>query len=103
MSNIMPQNRFYLAFQGFFCQYKFSEAGSLGNLTFDEYVLRLNPKQITISEDENFKRICWEDFQSLFIFRFDKNGKFLIVEREVWYEYKFFLFGRKTTVDINKA
>lgn len=39
----MIKNRFYLALQGFIYRDKFSEAGSLGNLPFDEYVFRLNP------------------------------------------------------------
>lgn len=58
---------------------------------------------MTISEDKFFKRIYWEDFHSVFVFRFDKKGKFLMVEREVWYEYEFFLFKRKTVVEINKS
>ncbi len=97
------KNRFYLAFQGFINQNKFSEAGLLGNLPFEEYVSRLNPKQMTISENKNFKRIYWEDFQSIFVFRFDNNGKFLMVEREVWYEYEFFLFQRRKIVEINNS
>jgi len=60
----MTKNILQLIIHGIFNQYKFSEVTTLGKANFDHFVSKLNPNQTTITEDENFKRIQWEDLQT---------------------------------------
>lgn len=99
----MSKNIIILYFQGIINQYKFSDVGSIGEASFDYYITKLNPNQTKIIEDEYFKRIVWEDLNSFFIIRFSKNGEFLLIEKEVWYEFRFPFFSRKVYQEINKG
>lgn len=98
----MGINLFVNTLKGLFNNYKWSEISRLGNLSFEEHIKRLNPKQTKVFEDHQFKRIQWEDDQTLYVIRFSKEGKFLMIEREVWYEYQWPFFKKKIIIDERK-
>ena len=99
----MTKNILQLIIHGIFNQYKFSEVSTLGKANFDHFVSKLNPNQTTITEDENFKYIQWEDLQTYYSIRFSKNGNFLFIEEEVWHEFKFPFLRRRIYRHIRKA
>ncbi len=78
----MTKNILQLIIHGIFNQYKFSEVSTLGKANFDHFVSKLNPNQTTITEDENFKRIQWEDLQTYYSIRFSKNGDFYLLKKK---------------------
>jgi hypothetical protein len=90
------------AIEELFNTYKWSDICKIGEATFDEYILQLNPKQTKVTEDNKYKRIHWEDEQTLYVIRFTKQGKFLMIEREVWYEYNLPFFKKKIILDERK-
>lgn len=89
--------------QWLFNNYKWSDISKLGQVSFEEYISQLNPSQTKVIEDDKFKRIQWEDEQTLYIVRFTKGGKFLMIEREVWYEYQLPFFKKKIILDERKS
>jgi hypothetical protein len=46
-----------------------------------------------------YEKIKWQDEFTLCIAVFNKNGEFITIEREVWYEYKFPLFKKRVILD----
>lgn len=88
--------------EGLFNNYKWSDISKLGQVSFDEHILRLNPKQTKVFEDHEYKRIQWEDEQTLYVVRFNKEGKFLMIEREIWYEYQLPFLKKKIILDERK-
>ena len=79
--------------------YSFSDFSKIRRKSFDEYVRLLNPKQTLIYQEGDLKKIEWQDDFTLYIAVFDKNGEFITIEREVWYEYKFPLFKKRVILD----
>jgi hypothetical protein len=99
----MGKSLFKSVIEGLFNNYKWPEISKLGQASYEEHVSRLNPKQTKVFEDEEFKRIHWEDEQTLYIVRFNKEGKFLMIEREVWYEYQLPFLKKKIILDERKS
>lgn len=91
------------AIQRLFNNYKWSDISKLGQVSFEEHISKLNPSQTKVIEDDKFKRIQWEDEQTLYIVRFTKGGEFLMIEREVWYEYQLPFFKKKIILDERKS
>jgi hypothetical protein len=75
----------------------------LGPSSFDEYVNLLGSKNLIISENAVCKRIQWECPGSFFIFKFSITGDFQLVEREIWFEYKFPSFKKVVILDIDRS
>jgi hypothetical protein len=98
----MRSNFLFRTLEGLFNNYKWSDISKIGEATYDEYISRLNPKQTKVSEDSKYKRIHWEDEQTLYVIRFTKQGKFLMIEREVWYEFSLPFFKKKIILDERK-
>jgi hypothetical protein len=98
----MRSNFLFRTLEGLFNNYKWSDISKIGEATYDEYISRLNPKQTKVSEDSKYKRIHWEDEQTLYVVRFTKQGKFLMIEREVWYEFNLPFFKKKIILDERK-
>jgi len=82
-----------------FAQYTFSKFCKIGKKSFFEYLRQLNPKQITIYENEFNIRLKWEDDFTLYIVKFSLNGDFISIEREIWYEYSLPWLKKKVLLD----
>jgi hypothetical protein len=82
--------------------YSYSQASLIGLASYEEYLHILGPKNVVVSEDSYFKRIQWEDFCTLYVFRFSHSGEFQLVEREIWYEYQWPSFKKTVLIDVNR-
>lgn len=74
----------------FYYKNQWSKASKLGPFSFEKHIELLGNKNLVVSEDLNCKRIIWEDICTMYVFRFSLNGEFQIIERQIWYEYKWF-------------
>jgi hypothetical protein len=88
-SNILNAIRYFL-----YAQYQYSEASMIGKASFEEYIKILGHKNILVSEDTYSKRIQYEDICTFYVFKFSQAGEFQLVEREIWYEYKWPMFKK---------
>ena len=86
-------------FEIIFAHYTFSEFCKIGKRSFIEYLKLLDPKQITIYENEFNIRLKWEDDFTLYIVKFSLNGDFVSIEREIWYEYSLPWLKKKVLLD----
>lgn len=82
--------------------YSYSRASSIGPVSFEEHLHILGPENVVVSEDAYFKRIQWEDFCTLYVFRFSHSGEFQLMEREIWYEYPWPSFKKTVLIDVNR-
>jgi hypothetical protein len=83
-------------------KFRFAEASFIGPVSFEEHVRILGSVNVKVSEDANFKRIQWEDVCTFYVFRFKHNGEFDLVEREIWYEYKWPSLAKSVVMKINR-
>lgn len=88
-----------IIFNTLFSQYKWPSIPKIGKAPIEIYLAKLNPKQTSVTEDHQFKRIHWEDEQTCYVIRFSKNGEFICIERETWFEYTLPFFQRKIILD----
>ncbi len=77
----------------------FSELSKIGPLEYSIYVKRLNPNQTCLYEDVNFKWLEWHDRYTYYLIKFNKQGAFLSIEREIWYDYNFPFCRKKIIFD----
>ena len=65
------------------------------------YVSQLNPKQTCVLHDGNYIQLQWKDRYTFYQVRFGLDGKFIKIDRQVWYEYPFPFFIRRVMMEIN--
>lgn len=82
-----------------FSDYGFSEFSKIGKQNYDDYIRLLNPHQTWVYQEGDLKKIQWQDLFTLYVAVFNKDGEFVCVEREVWYEYKFPFYKKKVIFD----
>ncbi|MEY2922580.1 MAG: hypothetical protein RL108_1206 [Bacteroidota bacterium] len=83
--------------------YSYSKASLIGPVSFEEHLHILGPENVIVSEGSHFKRIQWEDFCTLYVFRFSHSGEFQLVEREIWYEYQWPSFKKTVLIEVNRV
>lgn len=88
-----------ILFNAIFKSYAFSDLSKIGPLDYKEYVEKLNPAQTVLINDKKFKWIQWEDDQTYYLVKFSKRGRFIRIEREIWFEYTFPWFKKKIIFD----
>lgn len=86
----------------FYHKHRWSKASMIGPLPFDEHVRILGQKNILVSEDPHCKRIQWENVCTLYVFRFSHTGEFQLVEREIWFEYKWPSLSKTVLMEVNR-
>jgi hypothetical protein len=84
-----------------FKNYGFSEFSLIGNKNYGEYISLLNPHQTKVYKVDNYLMIEWNDPYTMYITRFNLNGEFISIEREMWFEYKMPFFTKVVIYDSN--
>lgn len=95
----MNRKELKILFNAIFKSYAFSDLSKIGPLDYNEYVVKLNPAQTVLIKDKKFKWIQWEDDQTYYLVKFSKRGRFIRIEREIWFEYTFPWFKKKIIFD----
>jgi len=67
----------------------------------NQYISQLNPAQTRLFDEGECTILQWQDHYTFFQVRFDAQGKFLQIDREIWYEYPFPLFIRRVLLSVN--
>ncbi len=87
----------------FYYKHRWSRASNLGPVSFDEHLKILGDKDIRITEDSVSKRIQWEDLSTMYVFKFSLSGEFQLIEREIWYEYKWLSLTKTVLMEVNRT
>jgi hypothetical protein len=87
----------------FYHKHRWSKASNLGPVSFEEHLKILGNKDIRITEDSVSKRIQWEDLSTMYVFKFSLSGEFQLIEREIWYEYKWPSLTKTVLMEVNRA
>lgn len=67
----------------------------------EHYVGQLNPNQTSVLYHGEFIYLEWMDRYTFYRLRFGLDGKFIKIDRQVWYEYPFPFFIRRVMMEIN--
>ena len=102
ISNLLIMKYINLLSYLFYHKYRWSKASKIGPVSYNEYINLLGRENIVVSEDSDSKRIEWEDISTLYVFRFSKKGEFQIVEREVWYDYKWPSLSKLVILEVSR-
>jgi hypothetical protein len=84
-------------------QYQYSEASLIGQASFDTYMKILGHRNVVVSEDRYSKRIQFEDDYTFYVFKFSIDGEFKLIEREIWYEYKWPKLTKTVLLEVNRV